>query len=1009
MKHFRPLLCAGAGVVFLVVGLFGQIMNHPLTLSGGDSVSYISRPDVPDTLRTLAIMIQFQPDDDSRTTGDGQFELSSDDTDMLNPPPHNAAYFEYHLEFARRYYDEVSGGKLTIEYEVWDEVFTLPEQMGTYSPRDDDFTEIGNLFEESWELAALEAPDIPFHEFDTFIIFHAGVGRDVDLTSIFGFDPTPLDIPSLYLGPQGLKRIFGDDYEGVEVGPDGFRINNSMILPETQNRELDLVTGRELLQLGMNGLVCAMYGSRLGLPDLFNTDTGRSGIGRFGLMDGQAIFSFMGLFPPELSAWEKYHLGWIEPETVLPGEHHFDLSAVALRVPASILRVPINEREYYLVENRHRNPFGTGQTLTLIQNGEEVTFTVERDRVGFNAFDIGDITGVVLDAEVYDWSLPGAYIEADNIFYDGGIVIWHIDERIIDARIGENRINADIENRGVRVVEADGSQDIGREFEFLQPGQGSEDGTQFDFWYEGNPAPIYENRFDANTIPPSVSNTGAPSNIAMYDFSERAPVMQVSVRVGSDKMSLIEGFPYRLNAFSDSTSPVPFRDGILFVNDGELQVVDKNGILTHIQEEHNEPVTSTPAWYGENNNIVLFTRTGDSNVTKWNIAAPENNEPYEFVAAETFSIGSVITAGPTLLSDGVCLVGTGDGEIKSLVGSVVTTVGSLSDGSEVIDLHIFSGNEWAATSATKVLFVTDEMFERQFNENVFRSTAYLENGIPSVVGIGDGVIFINQEKFSIDRQISDSFGFPIAVDLDKDGMIDIISPMGGRLYAFNKSGAVLDYFPHQVGDSHLIDVYPVAGDFDGNEMIDVAVHNNNDLLRFHNARGSAAAGTPLAVGERIVGSPAVFESEGNMALAFITADDLLYAYRFSGQWDENRIWWGEERLDNRRTNVQTITLHRQPITDEFLPEDRAYNWPNPVYDGTTNIRYYLNENADVSISIYEMNGERITSFDGPGIGGMDNEVTWDASGIQSGVYLGRIEARNADNSKVVFIKIAVVR
>ncbi len=1024
-------MCAIAGVVFFIVGLFGQFLNHPLTLHGGDSASYISRPDVPDTLRTLAIMVQFQPDDDSRTTGDGQFDLSEGDPGILNPPPHDAAYFEHHLEFAKRYYNEISGGRLTIEFEVWDQIFTLSDVMGTYSPRNDgDFTEIGNFFEEAWQRAAAEAPDIPFNEYDTFIIFHAGVGRDIDLTSIYGFDPTPLDIPSLYLGPQSLKRIFGDDYEGVEVGPDGFRIMNSMVLPETQNRELDLVTGRQLLQLGMNGLVCAMYGSRLGLPDLFNTDTGRSGIGRFGLMDGQAIFSFMGIFPPELSAWEKYHLGWIEPKTVQPGEHMFDVHAVALREPESILRVPMNEREYYLVENRHRNPYGSGQTLTLIQNGEEIAFTVERDRTGFNAFDISDIAGIVLDAEIYDWSLPGGYVETDDIFYDGGILIWHIDERIIDARIDENRINADIENRGIRVVEADGSQDIGREYEFLQPGQGSEDGTQFDFWFQGNPAPIYQNRFDANTIPASISNTGAPSNVAMFDFSERHPVMQLTVRIGSDKVSLIEGFPYQLESYSGSTSAVPFQDGILFVDDGRLRVVDKNGVLSYVQETYDKPVTSTPAWYEENGSVVLFTRSGMSTVTIWNTESPENDGPNTIVAIESIDIGFEISAGPALLDNGVCLIGTVAGDIISIDGTEVTTAGSLSDGSEVINLHIFNGNNWAAASKTKVLFRTDDDYEVAFPENIFRSIAYAENDEPLVAGIGEESIYIVRpriaevpgkinryevshpfikETFSVSISLSKSFGFPIAVDLDKDGIIDIISAIGERLYAFNKSGAVLDYFPLWVSDVPLEDVYTVAADFDGNGMIDVVVSDNNNVIRFYNARGISAAGTPVAVGERVIGSPAVIESEGNIALTFVTADNLLYAYRFSGAWDSDRVLWGQERINNRRTNVQKITFSRQPLSDEFLPDERAYNWPNPVYDGTTNIRYYLNENADVSISIYEMNGEKITSFDAPGIGGIDNEIAWDASGVQSGVYLGRIEARNANKSKVVFIKIAVVR
>lgn len=1025
MKYYRAFLCAGAGFVFLTLSLFGQFLPHPLNIAGDEVASYTPRPDVPDTLRTLAIMVQFQPDQDSRTTGNGQFDLSETDTDVLNPPPHNASYFEYHLEFARRYFDEVSGGKLTIEYTVWDQIFTLPDVMEAYSPKNPgDFTEIGKLFNEAWQLASAEEPDIPFHTFDTFIIFHAGAGRDIVLTSIYGFDPTPLDIPSLYLGPEGLRRIFGPDYTGVEVGSDGFLINNSIILPETQNRELDLVTGRQLLQLGMNGLVCAMFGSRLGLPDLFNTDTGRSGIGRFGLMDGQAIFSFLGLFPPELSAWEKYYLGWIEPLTVQPGVHTFELPAVALRQSGSILRVPINEREYYLVENRHRNPFGTGQILTLIQNGEEVTITIPRDRRGLNAFDISDISGIVLDVAVYDWSLPGGYVEADDIFYDGGIIIWHIDERIIDARIQQNRINADIENRGIRVVEADGSQDIGREFGFLQAGQGSEDGTQFDFWYENNPAPIYQNRFDRNTIPPSKSNTGAPSHVAMYDFSPRNPRIQVTVRIGSDEVEPVKGFPVQLESVTVSTSPVPFLDGILFVDNGELRAVDKNGIITHTQDPYEEPVTGTPAWYERQGDIVLFTKSGSSTVTKWNIKSAGTGEPQVFIPVASFDIGSTITAGPALLQSGECIIGTDTGAIVLIDNSGARIVSSISDGSSIIDIHIFDGNEWAATSRTKMLFYAEDLFEIGFNEDIYRSVAYRDRGQYYVAGIGRDIVHItrpvlvtepqqqierNQRNFPVRISDSSIFGHPISLDLDRDGKTDIVSPFDNRLYAMNKSGAVLDYFPLRTGAHFLQDVYPVAADFDDNGFVDVAVSDNDSRVLFYNGKGLSVAGTPVAAGEQIIGSPAVFESDGKIAIAFITADDILYAYRLSGDWSADRVAWGQERFNSRRTNVQVATYPLDPISEEFLPENRAYNWPNPVYDGITHIRYYLSEHADVSIDIYEMNGDRVSSFSGPGIGGVDNEIAWDVSGLQSGVYLGRIEARGENKTNVVFIKIAVVK
>jgi WD40 repeat protein len=1025
MKYYRAFLCAGAGLVFLTLSLFGQFIPHPLNIAGDEVASYIPRPDVPDTLRALAIMVQFQPDQDSRTTGNGQFDLSETDTDILNPPPHNAKYFEYHLEFARRYFYEVSGGKLTIEYTVWDQIFTLPEVMESYTPKNPgDFSEIGKLFEEAWRLASVEAPDIVFHAFDTFIIFHAGVGRDIDLTSIYGFDPTPLDIPSLYLGPDGLRRIFGSDYLGVEVGSGGFRISNSMVLPETQNREIDLITGRQLLQLGMNGLVCAMFGSRLGLPDLFNTDTGRSGIGRFGLMDGQSIFSFLGLFPPELSAWEKYHLGWIEPMTIQPGVHTLELPAVALRQPGSVIRVSINEREYYLVENRHRNPFGAGQTLTLIQNGEEVTIHVQRDRRGFNAFDISDISGIVLDVAVYDWSLPGGYVEAEDIFYDGGILIWHIDERIIGARIQENRINADIENRGIRVVEADGSQDIGREFAFLQAGQGSEDGTQFDFWYENNPAPIYQNRFDRNTIPPSKSNTGAPSHVAMYDFSARHPRMSVTIQIGSDELKPIIGFPVKLTSFTRNTSPVPFLGGILFVDNGQLYAVDKNGVLTHNQDAYDKPVSGTPAWSEHQGDIVLFTKSANSTVTIWNVMTSNTVETQTFIPVASFDIGSTITVGPALLQNGASLVGTDAGAIVMIDESGPRTVGSISDGSSVIDLHIFDENEWAATSRTKVLFYSEDSFEIDFSEDIYRSVAYTERGQYYVAGIGRNIEHItrpvvvtvpqqqierNQRNFPATISDGSIFGHPISLDLDRDGKIDIVSPFDNKLYAFNKSGAVLDYFPLRTGAHPLPDVFPVAADFDDNGIMDVAVSDNDSKILFYNSKGLSVAGTPVAAGEKIIGSPAVFESDGKMAIAFITDDNILYAYSLSGDWSEDRVAWGQERFNSRRTNVQVATYPLEPISEEFLPENRAYNWPNPVYDGITYIRYYLSEHADVSIDIYEINGDRITSFSGPGIGGIDNEIAWDVSGLQSSVYLGRIEARGENETHVVFIKIAVVK
>jgi hypothetical protein len=125
---------------------------------------------------------------------------------------------------------------------------------------------------------------------------------------------------------KAFDEAFGAGYPGILVNNGTDTVRNSAILPETENRLLPGISGDILLELSFNGLLSASIGSFLGLPDLFDTKTGHSAIGRFGLMDGQAIFSFAGLYPPEPSAWEKYWLGWITPIDV-SGEHLINLPA----------------------------------------------------------------------------------------------------------------------------------------------------------------------------------------------------------------------------------------------------------------------------------------------------------------------------------------------------------------------------------------------------------------------------------------------------------------------------------------------------------------------------------------------------------------------------------------------------------------------------------------------------------------------------------------------------------
>ena len=86
-----------------------------------------------------------------------------------------------------------------------------------------------------------------------------------------------------------------------------------------------------------------------------------------------------------------------------------------------------------------------------------------------------------------------------------------------------------------------------------------------------------------------------------------------------------------------------------------------------------------------------------------------------------------------------------------------------------------------------------------------------------------------------------------------------------------------------------------------------------------------------------------------------------------------------------------------------------YNWPNPVYGPSTQIRFFTSEDANVTITILDLSGRKITELSGHGTAGLDSEIPWNVSNIQSGVYLARVEARGASRTDVAIIKIAVVK
>jgi hypothetical protein len=121
----------------------------------------------PDTLKLLAVMVQFEADRDASTFGNGKFGsiyTREYGNTILDPLPHDKNYFEAHLEFVKNYFRKVSKGNLIIDYTVLPDTFSVSKVMREYSPppNSDDFTPMANFASEAWSIARSMYVDFNF-------------------------------------------------------------------------------------------------------------------------------------------------------------------------------------------------------------------------------------------------------------------------------------------------------------------------------------------------------------------------------------------------------------------------------------------------------------------------------------------------------------------------------------------------------------------------------------------------------------------------------------------------------------------------------------------------------------------------------------------------------------------------------------------------------------------------------------------------------------------------------
>jgi M6 family metalloprotease-like protein len=966
-----------------------------------------------DTLKILAIMVNFQIDADGTTSGNGKFGTiysQNYGSDILDPLPHDKKYFESHLQFTQNYFAKVSKGKLAIEYTVLPDTFSVSDRMRNYSPNpgSDDFTPIADFSSEAWTLADQLYPGFNFSGYDVFLIFHAGVGRDLSLPGSIGNER---DLPSVYLSNQAFKNIYGENYEGIPVSGGSFKITNSMIIPETESRELETISGTFLFEITINGLLCASIGSHLGLPDLFDTETGLSAIGRFGLMDGQSIFAFLGTYPPEPSPWEKIRLGWAEPVTMEIQNSNVSLvtNIAAAMSDTVILKVPLNSSEYYLIENRIRDANLNGSTISYVTGDVVRTKTFMNDTTGYRSFDVDSLSGVIVDVDEFDWAVPG-----------DGIVIWHIDENVINEKIAGNKVNTNKNRRGVDIEEADGVQDIGERFFTIFGDEVIGEGTEEDFWYADNPATLFENRFAKDTRPNTLTNSGANSLVTIEDFSKISNRMSFKVQFGDSVVKPL--FTLNLNTSGQAKCLSVLND--VFDRTYYYALFDSNLVVSNSETVVGMyPSFSRYRIGGTVQNIVQYSFGVTRSLLQIRSAIADSAE------LGGTNVNEILSAPPVINSDGQnpekLLLGTINGKILFYESS---SNPSLIDSFKVDTTNIIrqisaEGDYFAFITESKFATIPPSPFTLFFDNqgNSFSFTAEWPiclaitknqsgNYLSTILVTGNRFYIIESgvvvSKFVL--QSSDTVSTFALTDLKRDGTNYIALNNGNNIEVYNLTGAMTDNFPFTDPEGIGFVGTPLAADFEGDSKSEIiSVTKDGRIFAIDGGTGKVVPGFPISCGGSVSVTPVLYNANGKTNLAVLNDQNVLSAWSISSV--EGKLYWSEEYGNPQNTSFLDAAENTNRI-NEFFPTNRAYNYPNPVYDGTTNIRYYVSEDSKINIKIFDLAGDFVAELNDEAQGGMDNETVWNVGDIQSGVYLARIEASSTSGiTEQAVIKIAIVK
>ena len=810
-------------------------------------------------LKIALIRISFEKGDFPGFTGDGDFLMSPTDICgdyIIDPPPHNKNYFNSHLRAVNNYFRTVSHNIFGIDLDESniypasnDSSYRLTRSMNYYNELGMEIEHekrITTLLKDAIE-KAYEVDQIDFNNYDLIAVIHPGLGQDFKLPFL---DPTPEDIPSTFVDSRMIEKYFD---KPLVVG--NSTVNNGLILPESQNHPLmdpsifSALSNPCDIQYSITGTWALMIGFAVGLPPLWNIDTGESGIGIFGLMD-QGSNNGRGMIPSIPNPWTRIHAGWEDP-TEYSSPQTIKLTNLKKN---SIAKIFLNDSEYFLIENRN-NWFRQGVDIDSARLAvwEKTKIYPSYIDVLFDSSGvIKNEYGVVTKINNYNMGMPAS-----------GFLIWHIDESRISKNINSYKINYDKLAKGIDLEEADGAQDIGYVSNLLTD---PSSGYWGDMWFNSNNQYFRSNtinnlEFSNYTFPNTQTNDYYISSIRLDNFSKPDTSSSFDLSYSSNR-----------KFFTEKNKSILFQwdvdnDGILdFIGSGDSLWWSKDlEILNQFKKTLSDDVQLCVVKKSEPLSLALIERTRTTYIVSWyNFDSKIEN----FIKSWDVEIAS---------NDEIILLGAEGGIIyieQSHQFFKIDTNGALRLQSAP-ELTEFYGPD-----SSKINLSVDNLMNYNFlpKNNSFKSFSLadldLDNSI-DIIGIDT-----TGNIYAFDINFKKKNGFPVAASAL--GTV-LVSDITGDIYPeiifeqIDRSMIVMDYNGREVSSSSL----PV-----NSHLQSIGVYNNkkaiilsNHLEFFKESKGSVGYNEwTYQYGSPDFSRSVKINISGNVDIAKLLNKDLTYAY-----------------------------------------------------------------------------------------------------------------------------------